>query len=197
MQSKPAINTVASLEDLQHFYWDMKELRALCRKHGLSTQGIKSELIERISLFLQDGTRQKSQVRTSSAGPWDSDQIITRATLVINYKNDSPTRVFFLQEIGPHFHFNAFLRQFAKAPNHNLGLTYGDLVDGWLDAEAKQGNIDKKPIDPQFAYNQFQRDYFAAEPGKTRRQCLAAWRLVRSVAGPATYTTLQKLREEN
>jgi hypothetical protein len=84
MQSKPAINTVASLGDFQHFYWDMKELRALCRKYGLSTQGIKSELIERIILFLQDGTRQKSQVRASSVGPWDSDQIITRATLVIN-----------------------------------------------------------------------------------------------------------------
>ena len=67
-------------------------------------------------------------------------------------------------------------------------LTYGDLVEGWLDEEEKKKNPDYKSIiGKQFQYNQFQRDFYAAEKGKSREALNKAWKLVRDTPGPATY----------
>ena len=47
----------------------------------------------------------------------------------MNYKNDAATRQFFIEQIGKHFRFNTYLRQFTQR-NNNEKLTYGDLVVG-------------------------------------------------------------------
>ena len=65
----------------------------------------------------------------------DSKIRITRETLVINYKNDAKTRSFFEKEIGSHFHFNSYLRQFAKYINMDSKITCWHLVDKWINEE--------------------------------------------------------------
>jgi len=45
--------------------------------------------------------------------------------------------------------------------------------------ERRQG---KQEIGKQFEYNQFTRDYFAANPGGSRKEMMDAWKTVRALA---------------
>jgi hypothetical protein len=118
----------------------------------------------------------------------DSDKPIACNTLVINYKNDAATRVFFVKQIGQRFHFTDYLRQFAHKKNMQGKITYGDLAKGWLAEEARRKNPGyKSVIGRQFKYNQFIRDFFLNERGKTLKDAIKAWRKVRGVKGKETY----------
>ncbi len=196
MKLKPSVYEVATLEDFQPYYWDVKELHILCKRSGLALQGIKADLIQRISTFLETGKKSDSREtkRQPAAKKKDSDLGITRDTHVVNYNNDAATRAFFIQEIGPHFRFNAYLRKFSTGTHPHL--TYGELVAGYLAAEEEKKRTPKQAIDKQFEYNQFQRDYFLHEPTPTRQQCVAAWQFVRSVAGPPTYAAWKQLSQK-
>lgn len=187
IEKRPNLTKAIDPEVFKEFYWDKKELMSFCSAYGLSSKGGKIDLSRRIELFLRTGEVENPEeiVRT---GCWDSEKKLTRNTPVNNYKNDAKTKSFFQKEIGPHFHFNSYLRQFAKAPNKDKSLTYGDLVDGWFTEETKKKDPKfKSTIGKQFEYNQFQRDFYAAQKGKTREQFIEAWKLVRSVPGAATY----------
>ncbi len=186
-EKKPQLTSSTSAEVFKKFYWDKKELISFCGANGLSSKGGKVYLTERIELFLRTGEIEKVEEETRQGG-WDSEKKITKKTLVINYKNDRRTKEFFVDSIGSHFHFNSYLRQFAKAPNKDAKLSYGDLVEGWLKEEAKKKDPQyKSTIDRQFQYNQFQRDFYAAEKEASREKFMGAWKLVRSVPGNATY----------
>ncbi len=185
---RPALTSITNIEVFKKFYWNKKELIAFCKSNGLPIRGGKIELSHRIEFFLTTGKIEKSSPQIKRQGKWDSEQRITRNTPVVNYKNDAKTKLFFVDAIGSHFHFNAYLRQFSKIPNINCNLTYGDLVDGWLKSKAEKKSLTQKPlIEKQFQFNQFQRDFYAAEKGKTRKHMIDAWKMVRSVPGSATY----------
>lgn len=193
---RPILTITTDPKTFQKYYWEKKELIHFCRANNLPAQGEKSDLAERIEKFLRTGEIKKVQARRK-VGSWDSDKGITKETRVVNYKNDTKTRLFFEAMIGPKFRFNAYLRQFSKAENIEKNLTYGDLVEGWLEAEAKKKNSQHNTaIDQQFQFNQFQRDFYFHEKGKSRAECMAAWKLVRSVAGPADYKHYLTLVDE-
>ncbi|HXH55579.1 MAG TPA: SAP domain-containing protein [Gammaproteobacteria bacterium] len=185
---RPALANPTNIKIFKNFYWTKQELIVFCKKNGLQVKGGKIELSHRIECFLATGKIEKSPLQIRCQGKWDSEQGITKNTPVINYKNDAKTKLFFLENIGLHFHFNAYLRQFSKIPNINCNLTYGNLIEGWLKSEADKKSFNKKPpIEKQFQFNQFQRDFYATEKGKNRKQMIDAWKMVRSVPGSATY----------
>lgn len=184
---KPKLTVQLDPELFKNYYWYKKELVSFCSKNGLSTYGGKLDLIDRIEHFLRTG-QATSFTAIRRIGKWDSDTTITKETPVINYKNDAKTRNFFKKEIGSHFHFNEYLRKFAKNCNKKHKLSYGDLVKGWIKAEQQKKNLPyKSKIGKQFEFNQFQRDFYAKEKGKTRKELIEAWRLVRFRSGPNTY----------
>lgn len=194
---RPELQKTTDVSIFKMFYWDKKELINFCKSHGLPYSGGKIELAQSIELFLTTGKINESQKPIHSRGKLDSVGVITMNTPVVNYKNDAKTKQFFVNAIGSSFHFNTFLRQFAKMPNMDGSLTYGDLVDGWFKAEADRKSLEHKaPIDKQFQFNQFQRDFYRMEKDKTRAQMLDAWRLVRSVPGQATYAYYLELTKE-
>lgn len=154
---KPELTDSLDPELFKDYYWNKKELVSFCSNNGLSTYGGKIDLINRIEHFLRTG-QATSFAKIRRIGKWDSDTIITKETPVINYKNDSKTRKFFKEALGSHFHFNEYLRKFAKNCNKALKLTYGDLVKGWIEVEQqKQNPYYKSTISKQFEFNQFQR----------------------------------------
>lgn len=186
-QTRPALTKNISVWAFSKFYWKKVELVSFCGIHGLSTEGSKSAITKRIELFLKTGEIKNLQKIKTTIAP-DSKITINRKTLVINYKNDAKTRSFFEKEIGTHFHFNSYLRQFSKSINMDSKITYGDLVDGWINEEANKKNPNyKSTIGEQFKFNQFQRDFYALEKGKTQKEFIKAWQLVRSVPGNPTY----------
>ena len=112
----------------------------------------------------------------------DSEKPITPKTYVVNYKNDAATRKFFVEQIGRRFHFTDYLRQFTNKNNlANKKLTYGDLVKGWLAEESRKKDPNyKTTIGKQFKYNQFIRDFFLHEKGKTLADAIKEWKMVRT-----------------
>ena len=175
-------------DTLQNQYWLKKELIGYCTNNGLSTAGSKNELMLRIETYLASGHKLKPALKKPS-GQRDSFQPITPDTLVIHYKNDAATRLFFEDHIGPHFRFNAYLRQFTSQDNITKNLTYGDLINGWLAEEARRNHPDyQSSIAKQFEYNQFIKDFFAHEKGKSQSHAITAWKITKTLNGPKTYT---------
>lgn len=67
-------------------------------------------------------------------------------------------------------------------------------MDGWRTVEAKKKETTyTTSIGKQFEYNQFIRDFFAHESGKSLTDVIKAWKLVSSMEGPNTYSIFQVL----
>jgi hypothetical protein len=185
MANRPA--KITSIDNLQNYYWKKSDLIRFCKNHLLPTQGAKSDLIERIGLYLSTGNLATYKA-INKQGKKDSSNCITKYTVVKNYNNDAETRKFFIEHLGATFKFNAYLRQFSDPSNIRPNMTYGDLIDGWISFE----NNRKKPsekhvIASQFEYNQFMRDYFTYEKGATLAAAISAWKTLVSKRGPRTY----------
>ncbi|CAE7793869.1 unnamed protein product [Symbiodinium sp. CCMP2456] len=197
---RPDLKPGLDVDVFKACYWEVKELAAFCREHGLSTSGVKADVTQRVETYLRTGKRAtEPDVKSSShlTGARDSALPggLKLTTPVCNYKNDAATRAFFQQHCGAGFRFNEYLRGFAKGVPEGQDLTYGDLVQGWKEAEGerKEG---KTAIGKQFEYNQFTRDFFAANAGGSREEMMEAWRAVRSYQGPNTYEEFKKLTAE-
>ena len=163
---------------LKTHYWLKSELITFCKANGLATVGSKQEIVKRIETFITTGA--KIQAKISKSVTRDSHQIIKMNTLVANYNNDAATRKFFIEQIGKHFHFTAYLRQFTKKDNITAGLTYGDLVAGWLQEEGKRKNGDYKTnIGEQFEYNRFVREFHAEQKGRSHAEMVEAWKVAK------------------
>ncbi|WGL60687.1 hypothetical protein QEJ31_03600 [Pigmentibacter sp. JX0631] len=111
---RPLLTLKMNVEDFLNYYWLKEELRIFCRKNKLPTSGSKEQLQKQIAHFLKTGKILASEVVTKKSIIKDSDGNITLQTLVKNFRNDSKTRIFFIQQIGKNFHFNEYLREFAK-----------------------------------------------------------------------------------
>ena len=178
-----------TLMDLEDYYWLKTELMQACQSYGLSAQGLKQELVQRLIIFFKTGQK-KSPIKTNQGYTKDSDHELKKTTPVKNYRSDAVTREFFVRHIGSSFRFNAYLRQFRDNSNLAAGLTYGDLIQGYLDENTK--NKPNKVISPQFEYNQFVRDYFHHESDPSMQQAVKAWKQVSAVNGPNTYQFFKK-----
>lgn len=185
-----------TVETLKNAYWLKLQLIDFCKKNGLSTAGSKKNLEQRIAVFLSSGSKIKLE-SNKQTGQRDSHQPLMRDTLVVNYKNDAATRLFFIKHIGQHFRFDAYLRQFTNINNITKNLTYGDLIDGWLQEEAQRKNPNHQTrIGEQFEYNQFTRDYFSNEKGRSRSDAIKAWAIVKTLPGEKTYANFKRLCKE-
>ncbi len=187
MQARLALNPQIRIADFQQFYWHKTELLAFCRELGLSAQGGKIELTQRITTFLTTGKKTVPTMTRVAKGTWDSEQgALSRSTTVVHYKSDPLTRVFFSREIGAHFRFNADVLTWIKATlAHQEKLTYGDIIVEWQRRhQLKQDPCHQRVIPQQFQFNQFMKDWKAAQAGAGAK---AAWALMRSLPGEPTY----------
>ncbi|MES2614190.1 MAG: DUF6434 domain-containing protein [Bdellovibrionota bacterium] len=192
---RPCLTNLTQLDEFLSFYWLKKELSDFCSANALPTHGSKEELTKRIKRFLTTGKKQEEKVR-QNISLRDSDKPINLKTKVVNYKNDTNTRKFFIEQIGSHFHFNSYLRQFkSESFLKDKELTYGDLVEGWIQSESvKKDPNHKTTINSQFEYNQFIRDFFMNEKSKTRKDAIEAWEFIKQHAGKTNYEHYKKLK---
>jgi hypothetical protein len=77
---------------------------------------------------------------------------------------------FLRAQLGNRFHFNKAMRDFI---HDGEGRTLAEAVDCFK-ASVKPGQP-KREIAPSLEYNQHTRAFFAANPGATRQEALAAW----------------------
>lgn len=195
MSNKPS--KITSPDDLQNYYWMKSDLMMFCKKHGLPTQGAKSDLIERIGVYLSTGHRMGYKP-LNKQGERDSLKCITKNTPVKNYNNDANTRRFFVEHLGDKFKFNAYLRQFTNNNNIRPNMTYGELIEGWISYEnSRKKSNENHIIPPQFEYNQFIKDYFLYEKGATLNDAISAWKILIFKKGSRTYEQFKKDAEKS
>ncbi|GAA3257097.1 hypothetical protein [Streptomyces lavendulae] len=80
-----------------------------------------------------------------------------------------------MREIGPGFHFDAFMREYVA---QGAGRTLDEAVAHWH-ATRRQA-AEPQPVGAQFEFNRFLRDWHSRHPGGSRTEALAAWRDHRS-----------------
>ena len=175
-------------------YWLKEELVKICEEKNLPKNGSKQDLLGYISSFLDNKPVTKKVIESkvkSSIRNITTDMIIDR-----NYANDENHRHFFISEIGNTFKYNV---QFMNWMKENKGKkTYKEAIIEWknINEEKKKGH--KNSIGKQFEYNQYTRDFFEINKGKTREECIKCWNYKKSKSGSHIYedTDLKILEEK-
>jgi SAP domain-containing new25/Domain of unknown function (DUF6434) len=193
-EKKPKLDANMNIQDLSEFYWMKAELHEFCRRLGLSTSGGKIEIHQRIEHFLRTGKRENLSTRpmdTSSSAPSPEGPFNMNTRVWGNFRCTREIRDFFEAVVDRRFHFSVVLQKFIKS---NPGITFQQIADEWarLRTLKKSGKV--YSIDSQFEYNQFTRDFFAdpKNNGKTRKDCIEAWKEVRSMRGARKYKSKAK-----
>jgi hypothetical protein len=173
MTDRPGLTPRLPVSDFRDFYWLKEELAAFCRQNGLPIGGSKVELAARVEQFLTDRTilPDPGRVKSRKAGAMMPD-ILTRAPLIgPNWRCTEQLRAFFVDQIGPGFHFNGIMRDLIQ---NGAGKTLQDAIDAWItDRKAPR---EESELAPQFEYNCHMREFFKNNPGKTRQEAIAAWK---------------------
>lgn len=184
---RPALTKDIHIQSFKDYYWLKEELQAFCREHGLSASGSKTEISERIELFLRTGEIKKPTRASSSMKKAVASAELTLDTVITeNHRCSQEVRAFF-KSVIPKFHFSTYIQNYFK---ENVGKTYRDAVDAWVEEEKrKKEPTYKKKIAPQFEYNQFIRDYFAdpSNQGKNREAAIEAWNAIKKLPGSNKY----------
>lgn len=167
--NRPKLTLTASITEFDAYYRLKSELIDFCRQNCLPAGGSKAELTGRIRLFLATGA-QPNPPATKRAAAAMPEQFSPQTIIGPGWRCSQPLRFFFEAEIGPHFHFNGFMRDFIK---NGAGKCLQEAIDGWIE----QQRTPRPPaeIAPQFEYNRFIRAYFKANPGKPFAEAVAAW----------------------
>jgi hypothetical protein len=171
-----------SKEFLDH-YWLKEELVRICEENKLPKNGSKRDLLGYIADFLD----KKPILRIDPAPRPKSAILNITPSMVIdeNYSNDENHRRFFMAEIGPAFKYNVRFMTWMKEQKGKK--TYGEAIDEWkrIDGEKKRGY--KTVIGKQFEYNQYTRDFFLNNRGRTKEECIQCWNYKKRKAGSHAY----------
>ncbi|KOY54083.1 DUF6434 domain-containing protein [Streptomyces sp. XY332] len=176
-ESRPSLTPALTGAELTRWYWTLAELSALAREMGLSAGGGKVALTARLAAAL-DGLRppEPVRVRRRSTGrqltaPVDGDTVIPEGQ-----RCSQVLREYFVREIGPGFHFDAFMRDYVA---RHAGHTLAEAVAHWHGTRARAA--EPQEVAAQFEFNRFLRDWHARHPEGTRPQALAAWQAHRAL----------------
>ena len=163
----PEIDEVASPEDIADWYWTRQQLDAIARRLGVSRSGSKQEVTARLLAHLS-GESLTSAARRTAAGPrLAASDISPDLPIPEGQRMDAALRAWMVDHVGPSFRFDGHMRDFLRATG---GATFADLVDHWWATRGVE-----RPIDDQFEYNAFVRDFRATHPGASLDDVTRAW----------------------
>ncbi|GHI86704.1 DUF6434 domain-containing protein [Streptomyces xanthophaeus] len=172
---RPALTRELSGTELVRWYWTLAELTAFARQLGLSPAGGKAALTDRLAAVL-DGRPEPRPVRTARRGGRQLAAPVDGATVIPEGQRCSQVlRAYFTQEIGPAFHFDAFMRDYVA---QGAGRTLAQAVTHWH--ATRERAAEPQEVGAQFEFNRFLREWHARHPDATRTEALAAWRAHRA-----------------
>lgn len=167
-------------EEFKEYYFLKEDLKDFCRLEGLKVSGSKQDLENRIIHYLKTGEKLKEPVITKVSNKPHS-KITLDSKLGDNFKCSEDKREFFENEIGKGFKFKVKFQKWLKA---NPEKTYRDAVDAYWEI---QNSKEKTKIDKQFQYNQYIRDFFEDNDGKTLEDAIKCWNYKKSIKGHNKY----------
>ncbi|MFJ3792895.1 DUF6434 domain-containing protein [Kitasatospora sp. NPDC090091] len=169
-ESRPPLTAGLTGAELQRWYWTLDELTALARTMGVARSGGKTALTARLAaaldgLPLPAAPAPRRPATAQLAAPVDGGTVIPpgqRCSQVL--------RAYFVEAIGPGFHFDAFMRDFVA---QGAGRTLGDAVAHW---HATRPDVARpREIAEQFEFNRFTVAWHRRNPTGTRAQARDAW----------------------
>jgi len=188
MKTRPILSANISVNDFQNFYWLKKELTDFCKKEGLSTQGGKIEIAQRIIIYLQTGKKEKhiaTKSKSTSKFDWKNEQLSLQTIITDNYKNTENVRAFFQEHTDQKFKFNVKFMNWMKA---NIGKTLADAIQQWeLIYTQNKNRKSPKEIAPQFEYNRYVRDFLADNSNLKKADAIRYWKLKKTQRGDNVY----------
>lgn len=183
IDERPDLDLRLSAGIFRQYYYLKEELVDFCRKNNLQATGSKSELSERIEVFLESGKRiraERKNQKTQSAGEINPNNIIEE-----NFVCSEKHRAFFKEQVGKSFSFNVTFQKWLKS---NAGKTYADAITAYHQIlQEKKSAKGKGEIEKQFEYNTYIRDFFAANKDKTLEQAIKCWKFKKSQKGHNKY----------
>lgn len=181
MNNRPKLSCEMNGETFKQYYYLKEELVCFCRESNLQSTGSKAELTERIATYLNTGectTVIKKRKRNFVM------QIITPDTEIeSNFVCSEKHRAFFKEHIGNQFTFIVPFQKWLKA---NAGKTYREAIQAYY-AIIEHKKTDKLPIDSQFEYNTYIREFFADNKGKSLQDAIKCWNYKKSLQGHNRY----------
>jgi hypothetical protein len=176
-------------------YLFMGELKDICKNLSLPTNGKKGEIIQRILVFLSEGTVLKTpKFPEASIAEKNQTYPLKPKTLILHcsYKNDDATRNFMKKLVGPHFHFTAFGQDWIKQCwLESKPPTYQQFAEFW--EEEYQSRKGKKASPKQeWAYLNFVQSYLKKQPNSTHEKIAQEWEKERSKQKKLAITILKK-----
>jgi len=186
MTKKPQLNKKITPKDFKDFYWLKSELTNFCREVGISGQGGKIEITDRIYKYLKTG----KVVKTSPTKKRKLLKAITPITLKtilgIEYRTYKEKKDFLQSHTNKKFHFTAHLLNYFKK---NTGKkTYNDFINEYhKEQKARKDPNFKTKIAPQFEYNTYIRDFLTDNPNKSKKEAIKYWKIKKSLRGDNKY----------
>jgi hypothetical protein len=166
--------------EFKEYYFLKDELKDFCRLEGLKVSGSKHDLENRIIHYLSTGEMLEEPVVKEV--PNNSHSTITLdSKLGENFKCGQDKREFFEKEIGKTFKFKVKFQKWLKA---NPDKTYREAIDAYFEI---QNSKEKTNIDKQFQYNQYIRDFFNDNDGKSLEEAIKCWKYKKSLKGHNRY----------
>ncbi|MEJ8641405.1 DUF6434 domain-containing protein [Streptomyces sp. MS1.HAVA.3] len=176
-ESRPALTSALTGTELLRWYWTLAELCGLAREMGLSAGGGKAAVTARLAAAL-DGLPAPAAAASPAprrtgrrlAAPVDGMTVIPQGQ-----RCSQVLREFFVREIGPGFHFDAFMREYVA---QHAGHTLAEAVAHWHATRAQAA--EPQEVGAQFEFNRFLRAWHARHPDGARSEALAAWQAHRA-----------------
>ena len=198
---RPQLTKDLKSEDFREYYFLKEELKEFCRREGLKISGSKNQLEERIIYYLdtgksldesvKDGNKTKDYKSVKDGNKTkdynhkinnsDSQEITLDSTLGGNFICSEDKREFFERKIGKGFKFKVKFQRWLKA---NPDKTYQDAIKAYYEL---QNSNEKTKIDRQFQYNQYIRDFFEYNEGKSLDDAIKCWKYKKSLKGHNKY----------
>lgn len=200
-KTRPQLTKDLKSEDFMEYYFLKEELKEFCRREGLKIGGSKNQLEERIIYYLdtgksldesvKDGNKTKNHKSVKDDNKTkncnhkisnsDSQEITLDSILGENFRCSEDKREFFEREIGKGFKFKVKFQRWLKA---NPDKTYQDAINAYYEL---QNSNEKTKIDRQFQYNQYIRDFFEDNEGRSLDDAIKCWKYKKSLKGHNRY----------
>ncbi|MFD7961693.1 DUF6434 domain-containing protein [Streptomyces zaomyceticus] len=170
-ETRPELSAALSGDEFARWYWTLAELTVLAREIGVSRSGGKVALTERLRAALDGVAPAAAPSRTRRAGRQLAAPVNGSTVLPEGQRCSQVLREYFRREIGPSFHFDAYMRAFVA---EGTGRTLSDAVAHWHATRQTAAQVHE--IGAQFELNRFLRAWHAEHPAGSRTEALAAWR---------------------
>jgi hypothetical protein len=191
-----------TLKQFDNGYWYAVELKEFAERLGIRSAGKlrKDELEKAIKVFLRSGKIENpTNRRLSTPGLKDVECGLSLNLPVVVYTNDKETKSFLEREAqriapglkrrsGARYRLN---RWREEQLTNGVKLTYAALVKEYV--RLNRLNVPYTRI-PTGRYINFMSDFLAAEKGATREQAIHAWKKLKALDVPKTYTSWVKSR---